>query len=125
MRDSDVIDLLVGILLGGRAGAGPGMGGQNPLLGVPSLSEAIQQDREAQARAIIGDVTWMQSQGLTASRSRPLRLQVPPKKKRKVSAYQKEFGRQLKRLKREHPRTPVTRLMKRAHAATRRARRGK
>lgn len=46
-----------------------------------------------------------------------------PKKKRKVSAYQKEFGRQLKKLKRAHPRTPVTRLMKRAHAATRRARR--
>jgi len=122
MRDSDVIDLLVGILLGGRAGAGPGMGGQNPVLGIPSLSEAIQEDREAQARAIIASGL---SQGLTASRSRPLRLQVPPKKKRKVSAYQKEFGRQLKRLKREHPRTPVTRLMKRAHAATRRARRGK
>jgi len=48
-----------------------------------------------------------------------------PKKKRKVSAYQKEFGRQLKKLKRAHPRTPVTRLMKRAHAATKRARRGK
>lgn len=122
MRDSDVIDLLVGILLGGRAGAGPGMGGQNPVLGIPSLSEAIQEDREAQARAIIASGL---SQGLTASGSRPLRLQVPPKKKRKVSAYQKEFGRQLKRLKREHPRTPVTRLMKRAHAATRRARRGK
>ena len=48
-----------------------------------------------------------------------------PKKKRKVSAYQKEFGRQLKKLKKAHPRTPVTRLMKRAHAATRKARRGK
>jgi hypothetical protein len=47
------------------------------------------------------------------------------KKKRKVSAYQKEFGRQLKKLKKKHPRTPVTRLMKRAHAATKRARRGK
>lgn len=48
-----------------------------------------------------------------------------PKKKRKVSAYQKEFGRQLKKLKKKHPRTPVTRLMKRAHAATKRARRGR
>lgn len=48
-----------------------------------------------------------------------------PKKKRKVSAYQKEFGRQLKLLKKKHPRTPVTRLMKRAHAATKRARRGR
>ena len=54
------------------------------------------------------------------------RARVPlPKPKRKVSAYQREFGRQLKKLKRAHPRTPVTKLMKRAHAATKRARRGK
>jgi len=53
------------------------------------------------------------------------RRELEPKKKRKVSAYQKEFGRQLKKLKSAHPRTPVTRLMKRAHAATRKARRGK
>jgi len=43
---------------------------------------------------------------------------VAPKKKRKVSKYQKEFGRQMKILKKKHPRTPVTRLMKRAHSAT-------
>ena len=42
--------------------------------------------------------------------------------KRKVSAYSKEFGKQLKKLKAKHPRTPVTRLMKKAHAATRKAR---
>jgi len=47
---------------------------------------------------------------------------IPTKKKRKVSGYQKEFGIQLKKLKKKHPRTPVTRLMKRAHAATRKAR---
>lgn len=46
---------------------------------------------------------------------------LPPKKKRKVSKYQKEFGRQLKLLKKKHPRTAVTKLMKRAHAATRKA----
>jgi len=44
-------------------------------------------------------------------------------KKRKVSAYQKEFGRQFKRLKKKHPRTQAQRLMKRAHIATRKARR--
>lgn len=43
----------------------------------------------------------------------------PKKKKRKTSKYQREFGKQLKALKRKHPRTPVTRLMKRAHRATR------
>jgi len=41
------------------------------------------------------------------------------KKKRKVSKYQKEFGKQLKKLKVKHPRTKITQLMKRAHRATR------
>jgi len=45
-----------------------------------------------------------------------------PRAKRKVSGYQKEFGRQLKRLKKAHPRTDISRLMKRAHVATRKAR---
>jgi hypothetical protein len=43
------------------------------------------------------------------------------KKKRKVSKYQKEFGKQLKKLKAKHPRTKIQNLMKRAHAATRKA----
>ena len=46
---------------------------------------------------------------------------LPSKKKRKVSKYQKEFGKQLKKLKAKHPRTKITRLMKRAHSATRKA----
>ena len=43
------------------------------------------------------------------------------KKKRKVSKYQKEFGRQLKKLKAKHPRTQIKNLMKRAHSATKKA----
>lgn len=39
------------------------------------------------------------------------------KKTRKASPYQKEVGRQLKKLKAKHPRTKVTSLMKRAHRA--------
>ena len=46
---------------------------------------------------------------------------APPKKKRKVSNYQKEFGRQMKKLKAAHPRTKVTQLMSRGHSATRKA----
>lgn len=42
-------------------------------------------------------------------------------KKRKKSKYQKELGRQLKMLKKKHPRTAITRLMKRAHSATKKA----
>jgi hypothetical protein len=49
------------------------------------------------------------------------RLATPVKKKRKVSKYQKEFGKQLKKLKAKHTRTPITKLMKRAHTATRKA----
>ena len=43
------------------------------------------------------------------------------KKKRKVSKYQREFGRQMKKLKAAHPRTKVTQLMSRGHSATRKA----
>ena len=46
---------------------------------------------------------------------------VEKKKKRKVSKYQKEFGRQMKKLKAAHPRTKVTQLMARGHTATRKA----
>ena len=42
-----------------------------------------------------------------------------PKKKRKVSKYQRTFGRELEMLKKKHPRTPVTKLMDKAHTATR------
>jgi hypothetical protein len=40
------------------------------------------------------------------------------KARKKVSKYQREFGRQLKALKRKHPRTQIQNLMKRAHRAT-------
>jgi|TARA_R110000823_G_C15571397_1_gene461840 hypothetical protein len=39
---------------------------------------------------------------------------------RKVSAYQKRFGRNLKALKAKHPRTDIGILMKKAHRQTRR-----
>lgn len=47
----------------------------------------------------------------------------PGKKKkqtRKVSAYQKKFGINLKKLKKAHPRTSISVLMKKAHRITRR-----
>ena len=104
----EVLEFLA-YLKGGDAGRGSSFGPSTGLL------EAIAQDREA--------APPRRNRG----RGRGSRLsRVPiPKPKRKVSAYQREFGRQLKKLKRAHPRTPVTKLMKRAHAATRRARRGK
>ena len=41
--------------------------------------------------------------------------------RKKVSKYNREFGKQLKRLKAQHKRTPVSKLMGKAHRATRRA----
>jgi len=46
---------------------------------------------------------------------------APKPKKRKKSKYQRELGRQLKKLKVKHPRTKITALMKRAHRATKKA----
>ena len=50
-----------------------------------------------------------------------LAAEEPMKKKRKVSKYQREFGRQMKKLKASHPRTKVTALMSKGHSATRKA----
>ena len=44
---------------------------------------------------------------------------VAPKKKRKISNYQKVFGKHLKALKKKHPRTNISVLMKKAHRLTR------
>ena len=64
-----------------------------------------------------------------ASSSSPARKaggkRSPAKKKRAPNAYNKEFSKQMKALKKKHPRTPVTKLMKRAHTATKKARRNK
>jgi len=46
---------------------------------------------------------------------------APKKKRRKVSKYSREFGIQLKKLIKKHPRSKVTSLMSKAHAKTRRA----
>jgi len=46
---------------------------------------------------------------------------APKKKRRKVSKYSKEFGIQLKKLIKKHPRSKVTQLMGQAHVRTRKA----
>lgn len=46
---------------------------------------------------------------------------LEPKKKKKVSAYNKELAKQIKKLRKKHPRTKVTALMAKAHKATRKA----
>lgn len=61
--------------------------------------------------------------GGTSLMTSPAAAEMPePKpKRRRKSKYSRELGRQLKMLKKKHPRTKVTALMKRAHRATRKA----
>jgi len=46
---------------------------------------------------------------------------APKKKRRKVSKYSREFGIQLKKLIKKHPRSKVTQLMSQAHRNTKRS----
>jgi hypothetical protein len=82
----------------------------------PELMEVINDPTMMMTRS--GELT----RRMTNDLSRQFELQnVLPRKKRKVSKYQREFGRQLKMLKKKFPRTKIQNLMKRAHAATRKA----
>lgn len=58
---------------------------------------------------------------ISGSRNSPRRSdKIPiPKRKRKVSRYQRVFGKHLKALKRKHPRSNISVLMKKAHRLTR------
>jgi len=49
------------------------------------------------------------------------RAPMRKKAKRKVGKYQKVFGKKLKALKKKHPRTSASALMKRAHRETKKA----
>jgi hypothetical protein len=60
--------------------------------------------------------------GMSLMNSSPSPAEPSPKpKKRRRSKYNRELSKQLKLLKKKHPRTAVTSLMKRAHRATRKA----
>lgn len=48
----------------------------------------------------------------------PVEASVKKVVKRKVGKYQREFGRQLRALRRKHPRSQLGTLMKRAHRLT-------
>ena len=71
---------------------------------------------------IINDPSILMDRGMNLVKNQFAQfVPIEEKKKKKVSKYQKELGRQLKLLKKKHPRIPITRLMKKAHAATRKA----
>lgn len=104
------LELLIGQMIGGSPGRmGVGLYHSNPF-DSPFLDTS---ERNLQA-ARFGKQEGMR----IGSEFRQKKTKV----KRKVSGYQKEFGRQLKKLKKAHPRTKTSALMKRAHKATRRIR---
>lgn len=73
---------------------------------------------------LINDPGILMDAGFNLVRRQPFFADLeskPVRKRKKVSKYQKELGRQLKLLKKKHPRTPITKLMKKAHAATKKA----
>jgi len=83
----------------------------------PELMEVINDPSMMMTRG--GELTRRMSNDL--SRQFEIQNVLPARRKRKVSKYQREFGRQLKILKKKFPRTKIQNLMKRAHAATRKA----
>lgn len=62
----------------------------------------------------------MRSQNSRRGDSVPIPRGKKVKQTRKVSRYQKLFGKHLKALKKKHPRTQISTLMKRAHRLTKR-----
>lgn len=93
------------------------------------MEDALREDT-AIGRSRVGDVARFGRDAATVGRRglqilEPVFEETRRRKKRRVSKYQREFGKQLKGLKRKHPRTPVTKLMKRAHSATKKQMRRK
>jgi len=88
---------------------------ESALLELFDVAESTQDQQLENALAMI-----------SASRPRQFQFSMQnmmpaPKKKRKVSAYSKRFGLELKKLKKLHPRTKIQNLMKKAHRRTRAA----
>jgi hypothetical protein len=103
-RERQLQVLLAGIAADQGAKVGAALGGAIPVLGAAGAPLGA-----ALGGYVGGEV------GLVAG------AQVP-KARKKVSAYSKELGRQLKKLKKKHPKTAQSALMKRAHAATKKIR---
>ena len=82
-------------------------------------------DEQKLAKAIVELIAAASSGDVLPKRTRKGGGKASPaKKKRGPNAYNKEFSKQMKKLKKKHPRTPVTKLMKKAHSATKKARKG-
>jgi len=81
----------------------------------PKFDETV--DWDAATRRAQQEARWA---AMDFERSSIKTGDVAIKVKRKVSAYSKQFGIELKKLIKKHPRTKVTNLMTKAHGLTRR-----
>ena len=100
----EVIELLVGILSDIKRGT------PSPSL-IHELSERTMQQMSDSASSS------RKSRAATMGRSTSVAVLKP---KRKVSRYQRVFGKHLKALKKKHPRSSISVLMKKAHRLTKR-----
>ena len=122
-------------IAGATAGGGPPAGASmarflRSRVGIAAMDRAIdftlaKEDVDT-ANMATGGLVMEPTLAMIGEAGPELVLPLPPpntksKRKRKVSKYQKEFGRQMKKLKAKHPRTPVSSLMARGHTATRKA----
>ena len=80
---------------------------------MPTVTMTLEEYEALMALVRSNDTSLMTSPAEPVPSGKP--------KRRRKSKYSRELGRQLKMLKKKHPRTKVTALMKRAHRATRKA----
>lgn len=103
-KRQDQLELMIGSAIGGLPGRG-----------------LVMIDQELGRRGFLLNRTNEENNLRVGELSKELGTQARVrinKKKRKVSKYQREFGKQLKKLKKKHPRTKTSGLMKKAHRAT-------
>lgn len=100
----EVVELLAQIIIEGRGG-GP-INPLDPVFGVGGTALKRQ-----------GSKGSMQGSKSVSSRGAKIGILKP---KRTISRYQKVFGKHLKALKKKHPRSSISVLMKKAHRLTKR-----
>lgn len=103
MSDREVIDLLASILANGRNRTAQGF-----LL--DEFADAARQEASSSSRN--SRISTGRRRGTRGAEQRKAAT------KRTVSAYQKRYGIELKKLKKLHPRTSTSVLFKKAHRAT-------
>ncbi|GAI79569.1 unnamed protein product, partial [marine sediment metagenome] len=102
-----------------RRVAATSMGNALTGLGTSFMLAERFSDQDGNVYELVGQDS-MRSHQSNRRDSVPIPRGKKVKQTRKVSRYQKVFGKHLKALKKKHPRTQISTLMKRAHKMTKR-----